>query len=287
MEVAIGQPAVIEGERPCIRCGYALAGLPTSGLCPECGTPAKRSLMGDLLIYSDPQYVATLRRGATAVLVSVVLVIALNIALFVLHARLPGAVFLVQYFSIGVLSVFVLGWVWFTTPDAGQLSTNKGEKPRRIVRACLTALIALKVGTVTLPLLVPVHRHVMSALTRVDNVLLAVGLVAGMHYLMWLAVRLPNQDIFRNAGRLRSYLWIVAVCTSVTVLALLLEGPAKSWGLSPNAAKLVDTGVKLGKGLVRFAGSVVTLLAFIRFCSLFTKLRGNLATVADAQLEAA
>ncbi|MFT3686735.1 MAG: hypothetical protein QM783_17745 [Phycisphaerales bacterium] len=33
----------------CVRCGYALKGLPVDGLCPECGSPVRRSIPGGLL----------------------------------------------------------------------------------------------------------------------------------------------------------------------------------------------------------------------------------------------
>ena len=283
MEVPIGQPAVIEGERPCIRCGYALAGLPTSGLCPECGTPTARSLMGDLLVYSDPDYVATLRRGATTVLISVVMLMAGIVASIVIKSGAPGGMFLMSYYYIGVHAVFVLGWMWFTTPDVGQLSSNKGEKPRRVVRGCLVALIAVKVATVVLPVVVTVPGHLLTALRGLDNVLLAVGLIAGMKYLMWLSQRIPSREVFQGAGRLTSYLWVAAVCGAITVGATLLNSAAQAWGLPPGANKLVDIAVKLGQGVVKLVGGIVTLIAFIQFCVLFSKLRAALARVGGSE----
>jgi hypothetical protein len=48
---------------PCLRCGYNLRGLKIDGLCPECGAPIARSLHGNLLGYSAPEYVAKLQAG--------------------------------------------------------------------------------------------------------------------------------------------------------------------------------------------------------------------------------
>ena len=52
---------------PCLNCGYNLRGLEEDGQCPECGVPIERSLHGNLLIYSSPEYVSSLHRGLTTI----------------------------------------------------------------------------------------------------------------------------------------------------------------------------------------------------------------------------
>jgi predicted RNA-binding Zn-ribbon protein involved in translation (DUF1610 family) len=58
----------VEYDQACIGCGYALRGLPVTGVCPECGTPVARSFRGDRLSAADPEYVRTLLQGATLLL---------------------------------------------------------------------------------------------------------------------------------------------------------------------------------------------------------------------------
>ena len=54
----------VEGDIPCRKCSYNLRGLPLDGRCPECGTPVGVSVNGELLRYSDPEFIQTLRRGS-------------------------------------------------------------------------------------------------------------------------------------------------------------------------------------------------------------------------------
>ena len=39
----------LASDLACRKCGYHLRGLPTNGMCPECGTPVAISLRGPLL----------------------------------------------------------------------------------------------------------------------------------------------------------------------------------------------------------------------------------------------
>src|SRR5437870_167463 len=47
----------------CRKCGYNLRGLSSQGVCTECGTAVGRSMMGDLLRFSDPNWVRSLASG--------------------------------------------------------------------------------------------------------------------------------------------------------------------------------------------------------------------------------
>lgn len=50
----------------CAQCGYNLRGLPGAGECPECGTAVAISAHGSPLTAADPEWLATVRRGAAA-----------------------------------------------------------------------------------------------------------------------------------------------------------------------------------------------------------------------------
>ena len=60
--------SIIPADRACIRCSYNLRGLPTSALCPECGTPVEQSLRGHFLAFAAPEYLDALRRGLDLIL---------------------------------------------------------------------------------------------------------------------------------------------------------------------------------------------------------------------------
>jgi len=64
----LGPDGALAADVPCRRCAYNLRGLRPERRCPECGTPIGRSIVGDLLEYCDPDWVARLARGATIVL---------------------------------------------------------------------------------------------------------------------------------------------------------------------------------------------------------------------------
>jgi len=48
---------------PCVRCGYALVGLPEAGDCPECGTAIRVSLAGDRIVAADPRWLDQVQSG--------------------------------------------------------------------------------------------------------------------------------------------------------------------------------------------------------------------------------
>src|SRR5262245_50051536 len=59
----------VAADTPCRKCNYNLRGLDPDSRCPECGTPVGLSLKGDLLRYSHPQWLGTIRRGATFIII--------------------------------------------------------------------------------------------------------------------------------------------------------------------------------------------------------------------------
>jgi len=86
--------------KACITCGYALDGLPLEGLCPECGTAVQLSLKPNRLVFANPQWLASIKRGLVLIEFSIVLRIG---------QRLFGG-FLAAFTGFGMSSRTV---VWF------------------------------------------------------------------------------------------------------------------------------------------------------------------------------
>ncbi len=66
---------ILTDDRLCVHCGYNLRGLPLDGKCPECGEAVRRSLLGDLLKYADPDWLDRLRFGAALKLWNILLML--------------------------------------------------------------------------------------------------------------------------------------------------------------------------------------------------------------------
>ncbi len=53
----------VRTDRQCVGCGYNLRTLTYDASCPECSTPVKNSLMGDLLVFANPRWLRRILMG--------------------------------------------------------------------------------------------------------------------------------------------------------------------------------------------------------------------------------
>ncbi|MFO0859846.1 MAG: hypothetical protein U0570_04755 [Phycisphaerales bacterium] len=240
---------ILNESKSCIKCGYDLKGLNTSGNCHECGTPVERSLRGDLLRFADDQYRDALFRGVTfimaGILVSLVLMI-IGLLAGALMGRSPGIMLVINCLGLVGTALGLYGYYHYSTPDPGQLGSNKGESPRRILRVAIW--VSAVCSVVAIPLQFAFGASANANSGTPDNAALAAGLLsllvglastvawivqffAAMLYTKWLAPRFPSERILKRASLL---MWLGPVlfvfgCGIGGLIALIMYYNMFSW----------------------------------------------------------
>lgn len=249
-------PAELTAHK-CINCAYDLAGLAADANCPECATPVAKSLGGDLLANRLPAYVSKLRRGAWMVETSINLTIG-SVALFVLVMILTAvaaptfanAIIVVATILCGLafmlgLVLFPAGWWKLTTPDPGIDADARGQRARRLVRITVAVLVASTL--ISLAEKSIFRGQLYSSAAATTNLSLSsvsvlfqimtliawiVQFYAAMLYVRWLARRIPDERVYKRAGRL---LWLgpllsLPVCLFILpLIAAALYGNLMQW----------------------------------------------------------
>lgn len=217
----------------CLRCGYALRGLPVDGACPECGRSIERSLRGASLRYADPRYVRRMHHG----LIVVQWATGFGLTGWFVFLAAVGADLLtlvrISLFFVAlciVVSVNYVGWWMATTADPGL----PGMRNRRWTRWCIRAgLAAAYLPILTIAALV-VYPHPIEWVMRVVNLpdtaffaawMALAGLIASyiarVSYIRWLAMRLPNQLLDSHA---LATSWTIVII-SILGAPMCLMGP--------------------------------------------------------------
>lgn len=205
---------------PCLRCGYNLRGLKPEGVCPECGATIQRSLHGNLLIYSAPQYVTTLHAGIVCILLAILLLVTGGVILFItlivveewygVGHWLPSVIDGMIIFGNVTLSVLsVAGWWLFSAPDQAILGHDTGDTPRKVLRVTVVVSAAvLVINTVG-----EFGMYQYMAFDVIEGISSSAGSMAwivsffaSLLYVRWLAKRLPSPVIVERANQ---YLWLL------------------------------------------------------------------------------
>lgn len=270
----------------CRRCGYNLRGLPGAGHCPECGTPVGRSTLGDLLQFSDPQWLEGLARGANLVLWGMVVVILGSLA----ESMLPGLGVPPAAASLLGLMGMVLGWygTWLLTePDPSRIGEDAYGRARRFVRfSLLVGVLSQGVGLLIQVLVIP--RSLVILLGLAAGVAGLIGLVGWFYQLVYLeklAMRIPDLALARRARGLR---WTLVI---IVLLGLALFGGALLlWGsLTVGVGAPVAPGGPGGGPAASLACSVgmlmlVSLIAMLFYVRMIWRFRNALRQkAADAR----
>jgi hypothetical protein len=237
-------------------------------MCPECGVPIERSLRGDLLVYSEPEYIRKLLAGVRLVLWSTATLILLVVAAILIMFNDAWTLLQVAGLAmLGTLLAFVVGWWLITWPDVGQLSSNKGQRPRRIVRYSLVAVVAV-VGAVAIMPYLPIHLHRETRwlISLLMYPAMAVGFWAGMLYLRWLAPRIPDG---RAHFRAKALLVLFGSIVGANILGIFVI-----------AVSSHEAGPACLAGLLSFGAAIASVIAVIMYCRLFYLLGNSLEGIA-------
>lgn len=221
---AVPAPAEpIANDVACRRCGYNLRGLSQNGRCPECGTPVGLSLHGDLLRFSDPRWLETLRTGINAILIGIGLMILAVIVSIVAGAVSRGRPGLLSNLVSWASGIVTLIGIWLlTSPDPSGIGEDRYGTARKLVRI---AVVAEAIGTVLSSMTSlsgppsPSAAIAVAVLAFIGGLLSLIGLFAQLYYLEKLAMRIPDMNV---AGRAHFLMWAIAISNGVIIVMALL-----------------------------------------------------------------
>ncbi|HWE03582.1 MAG TPA: hypothetical protein VG326_14350 [Tepidisphaeraceae bacterium] len=250
----------VEMDLPCRQCSYNLRGLPLDGQCPECATPVGLSVNGDLLRYSEPEFIGTLRRGFSFILWGVLALVIVTVGAAILNGmRVVGVgspvISVLSFF--GTLPMVIGAWL-LTTPDPGGIGEDRYGAARKFIRITLAigllnhliAFIAKTAGPLT-----PGVRILFSTFELIVTAIGFSGNLAQLAYLRKLAMRLPDPSL---AERARTLIW--GFCISYGVLLVVGYIPLLMMGASGKlAAGSATSGIMLF-GCVTGVSSIAVLV---------------------------
>jgi hypothetical protein len=234
-------------DLPCRQCGYNVRGLSPAGACPECGARVALSLRGDLLRYSQPQWLRKLQRGVELILWNIVLAILAAIALAVL-TRIAGTSggLIGQLITLAAALVGFVGAWWLTEPDPSGLGEDQYGTVRKLIRITLMLGAIQAVFGLVLALagpLPPWARMTTDAVNIVFQIAAVVGVIATLQYLRRLSMRIPDLDI---ANRSKFLMYTLGICYAMLILVgiviLVLIGSGGVAGGGGAASAMMGVG---------------------------------------------
>jgi len=223
----------VEVEVHCIRCDYILLGLELTADCPECGTPVERSVRGDQLIYSGPEWVNQLAMGMMWLGIAIITSIGLSCVMgsvggFIGYqsasSGVTGDMYLMQIIGalIGLAPTALAVWgFWlFTTPEPAETfnESGKGRISRPLARWTAVVTGALSVLGVIAIALFPEDGALATQFTGLPAI---IAFFAMLFYARTLALRIPDMALVNQT---RVVLWGIGGCYGLLVLTLIVGG---------------------------------------------------------------
>ncbi len=256
-------PAMVVSDLGCVSCGYNLLGLRTHVVCPECGIPVSRSMLGDLLEFASIEYVSKLYRGAQTVvggilLYVIVMIVSLALAVLTVSAGMSAAMMSAiqlgtQIMALGATVAIAVGWWWLSEPNPAAIDPSSGSTSRQFVRvaAGITVLFAVLQSAVGMVLQSGMNPATPGGtqvglmgfavlISLAGLVVFAVSYFSQMAYLKWLAPRFPNEWVFKRA---KLMLWLGPVLYVVGAFCIGL-GPLVALILYYNLVTRVRADLK-------------------------------------------
>lgn len=222
----VDSAGLVIADLPCRKCSYNVRGLPVASRCPECGAPVGVSVNGDLLRYSEPQWLQNLSKGAAfafwGVLVSMVATIVGGIiAQVTVPLMAPIAT------MVGGL-VYLYGAWLLTEPDPSGLGEDQYGRARQIIRIALIAgLVGAGVEAINATLAPePTLRIALGIVSVAVGLVGVAGQFATLRYLQRLALRIPDD---RLSARAKLVFWgyglsLAAMIVVGGVMMLVIAG---------------------------------------------------------------
>jgi hypothetical protein len=269
---AVGPDGAVVVDVACRRCEYNLRGLPAAGLCPECATPVGRSISGDLLRFSDPEWVAKLAKGASLILWGILFALLTGCIAGILTASI-GSPILGQLVATASGAVSYWG-VWLvTTRDPSGIGEDREINARRIVRAALLLGMGGQLLTIMVPDFLSLFGLVFVIILVIMQLCAAVGEFFKFSYFEKLALRVPELSIAKRARLLKWLMVVVGGGAALSVGAGALGGftgpPTPGTPANPLFAIMVASAVVFG--ILGMVLSVLTLLLLFRLRKMFAE----------------
>ena len=217
----------------CRRCGYNLRTLPSVGKCPECGTAVGRSLHGDLLQFSDPEWVEKLAGGMNWIVASIIIGFFSGIIAIIVGTVLGGfnnpnivntAVAVAQ---LGFGAIGLIGYWKVTTPDPAKLEPESPASPRTIVR--MAKVFNYAAAPIAQTLMIPATLIAL-AISTVSGIVGIVAIFAIFLYARVLALRIPDDVLARQC---RTVMWGLAIMSVGSVGTTAIMAYVAGGGAGP------------------------------------------------------
>lgn len=235
VSISIDEQGQLACDCFCVRCGYNLRGLSPDHVCPECATPIGKSVQGDYLQFSDPEWVEKLASGMNWVVAGIVLAFLTGTFSFAgfrlvggLAGQFAGLSFPGILVAMGVQVVLLVGYWKVTKPDPAKGDHEIGLTARRLVRIWVVS------GLFLIPMREPLQRLSAEVSIIVQILSIAIGIMGLMAICVYgarLAERVPD---LRLARETRNVMWGLIVCVglfflSSTVMTKLMGLPISTW----------------------------------------------------------
>lgn len=189
-----------------------------TGRCPECGTPAEQSRVGDVLRFSSHAYRRRVARGFSVVLWAWSVELLNQIPDLLIPRERWAAVATVETVTGAATLAGMWGWWMATAPDPSQLGIHRADKTRLVARIVLLLYAPVAVFDSVLGWMTAE-----SLWTGLATVCAALAFfVTSCVYLGWLAARVPAPGLARRC-RFATVAIPLAVLPVVLVAMILAD----------------------------------------------------------------